>query len=93
MGCKLPYDIEVTVKKVQGTCSFGCKVGDRVYFEGPKIKEGDMCASALMATLPRIFAMRFGAEFPWTKDKDVDYMTCPDPENPVTFEIRRIRKK
>jgi uncharacterized repeat protein (TIGR04076 family) len=88
----MQYDLEVTVEKIQGKCGFGYKVGDKVYFKGPKTK-GNMCASALMATLPRIFAMRFGAEFPWTKDKDVDYATCPDPENPVTFKIRRIRKK
>jgi uncharacterized repeat protein (TIGR04076 family) len=37
--------------------------------------------------------MRYGAELPWLKDKDVAVAQCPDPEHCVTFEIRRERKK
>jgi uncharacterized repeat protein (TIGR04076 family) len=36
--------------------------------------------------------MSYGAEFPWAKNKDIIHNVCPDPENPVLFEIRRIRK-
>jgi uncharacterized repeat protein (TIGR04076 family) len=41
--------------------------------------------------LPKIFAMRYGATFPWLKDPDVATHACPDAWNPVVFEIRRIR--
>lgn len=83
--------VEVTVKSQKGNCAFGHKVGDKILFDGKSIK-GDICYSALMVLLPKVYAMRYGVEFPWAKDKDVIYNACPDPENPVVFEIRRIRK-
>ena len=30
-----------------------------------------------------------GGAFPWEKDKDKATVACPDPENPVVFELRR----
>jgi len=87
----LPHDVEVRVKSIRGTCSFGHKVGDRIYFDGKTIK-GDICYTALMVLLPKVFSMRYGVEFPWAEDKDIISNACPDPENPVVFEIRRIRK-
>ena len=87
----MPYDIEVTVKSVKGKCSFGCKVGDKVYFDGRTVK-GSICYSALMTILPKVYAMRYGAEFPWARNKDVILNACPDHENPVLLEIRRITK-
>ena len=86
----MPYVIEVTVKSQKGTCAFGHKVRDKIIFDGKSIK-GDICYSALMTLLPKIFAMCYGAEFPWAENKNVIYNACPDPENPVVFEIRRIK--
>jgi uncharacterized repeat protein (TIGR04076 family) len=83
--------IEVTVKSIKGKCSFGHKVGDRIVFDGKSIR-GDIGYSALLVLLPKIFAMRYGAEFPWAKDKNAIVNACPDPENPVVFEIRRVEK-
>ena len=91
-GESMPSDVEVTVKSVRGKCDFGCKVGDKIRFDGRGVN-GDICYSALMAILPKVYAMRYGAEFPWAKEKDALTNVCPDPENPVLFEIRRIRKK
>jgi uncharacterized repeat protein (TIGR04076 family) len=88
----LPFDVAVSVKSVKGHCDFGCKVGDKILFDGRGVK-GDICYSALMAILPKVYALRYGAEFPWAKEKDAVTAVCPDPENPVLFEIRRIRKK
>ena len=85
----MPYDVEVTVKSQKGTCAFGHKVGDRVFFDGRSVK-GDICYSALVVLLPKVFAMRYGVEFPWSKDKAMISNACPDPENPVVFEIRRV---
>jgi uncharacterized repeat protein (TIGR04076 family) len=51
-----------------------------------------MCYSALMAILPKVYAMMYGAEFPWARNKDIIQNVCPDPENPVVFEIKRMRK-
>ena len=42
--------------------------------------------------MPKVFALRYGADFPWLKEnKDVSSHACPDANNPVVFEIRRIR--
>ncbi len=83
--------IEVTVKSQKGKCAFGHKVGDKIVFDGKSVK-GDICYSALMVLLPKVYAMRYGSEFPWAEDKDVIFNACPDAENPVVFKIRRIRE-
>ena len=84
--------VEVSVKSQEGTCHFGHKVGDRIVFNGRTVK-GSICYSALTTILPRVYAMRFKAEFPWEKDKNVVYSVCPDHKNPVVFEIRRTKKE
>jgi uncharacterized repeat protein (TIGR04076 family) len=84
--------VEVTVKSQKGKCAFGHKVGDKIVFDGISVK-GDICYSALMVLLPKVYAMRYGVEFPWAKDKDVILNACPDPENPVVFEVRRVRQR
>jgi uncharacterized repeat protein (TIGR04076 family) len=76
----------------KGTCGFGHKVGDTVVFDGETV-EGRVCLSALYSFLPKVFAMRYGANFPWLEDdKDVSTHACPDAYNPVVFEIRRVRE-
>jgi uncharacterized repeat protein (TIGR04076 family) len=84
-------DVEVTVKSQKGTCAFGHKVGDKIVFDGKSIR-GSICYSALLVLLPKVYAMRYGVEFPWSRSKDVIFNACPDAENPVVFEIRRIKK-
>jgi len=87
----VPCIIKVGVKSQKGKCAFGHKVGDMIVFDGKSVK-GDICYSALMVLLPKIFAMLYGVEFPWVENKDVIFNACPDAENPVVFEIRRIRE-
>nr|MDO8045956.1 hypothetical protein [Candidatus Baldrarchaeota archaeon] len=45
------------------------KVGDKIIFDGKSIK-GNICYSALMTLLPKIYAMRYGAEFPWAEESE-----------------------
>jgi uncharacterized repeat protein (TIGR04076 family) len=82
-----PYKkIVATVTK--GQCS-AYKPGDTIVFEGAKM-EGNACPFALYALLPVVIAMRYGSEFPWSKDKNVyTDLACPDGTNPVLFEIKR----
>jgi uncharacterized repeat protein (TIGR04076 family) len=82
--------IEVTVKEQKGKCAFGHKIGDRIIFDGKSV-EGDICYSALLVLLPKVYALRYGVEFPWAKDKDVLCNACPDAKNPVIFEMKRIK--
>lgn len=81
--------VEVTVISQKGKCAFGHIVGDKVVFDGRSVK-GEICYSALTVLLPKVFAMRYNATFPWAQNKNVIFNACPDGENPVVFEIRRI---
>ena len=83
------YKIIARVKSVKGECAFDHKPGDKIIFDGETIK-GRICMSALYSFLPKVFALRYGAEFPWLKDKNVTTHACPDAQNPVVFEIRRV---
>ena len=55
----MPYCIEVTVKNQKGICAFEHTVGDKIVFDGRSVK-GDICCSALMVLLPKIYATRQG---------------------------------
>jgi len=86
------YTVRAKVIRQEGFCEFGHRVGDTVTFDGETI-QGRVCLHALYSFLPKVFAMRYGAEFPWLKeDKDVATHACPDAYNPVVFEIRRDRE-
>ena len=85
------YKVIARVISQKGTCGFGHKVGDPVVFDGETV-QGRACLSALYSFLPKVFAMRYGANFPWLDDKDVATHACPDAYNPVVFEIRRVRE-
>ena len=85
------YKVVARVISQKGTCGFGHKVGDTVVFDGETV-QGRVCFSALYSFLPKVFAMRYGANFPWLDGKDVATHACPDAYNPVVFEIRRVRR-
>ncbi len=63
----------------------------RIRFSGVKV-EGNICIHALCGLLPTVLAMRYGAQFPWLENPDVSVHACPDAQNPVVFELRRLRK-
>lgn len=86
------YTVIVTVISQQGHCAFGHQVGDRVVLDGRRV-QGEICLHALYSFLPKVFAMRYGARFPWLKDPDVATHACPDAYNPVVFEIRRMKER
>ena len=70
------YEIVVKVISQKGTCQFGHQVGDTVVFDGETV-QGRVCFSALCSFLPKVFAMRYGASFPWLEDADVVTHACP----------------
>jgi len=55
-----------------------------------KTPEG-LCIFAFGSLLPFITPLMYGGSFPWEKDPDMTTVACPDAENPVVFEIRRLR--
>jgi uncharacterized repeat protein (TIGR04076 family) len=78
--------VTATVQSVKGPCWH--KVGDAVLFTETGV-EGKICIHALYSMLPKVFALRYGARFPWLQNPDVAVHACPDPNNPVVFKITK----
>jgi len=84
------YDVVAKVVSQKGTCAAEHKVGDE-WVLGSKTP-GGICLSAFFALLPNARVLMFNGTFPWGTDPDVNTVACPDAENPLVFELRRLRK-
>ena len=82
------HDVIAKVISQKGACSAGHKVGDE-FLIGQETPAG-MCSWAFYALLPFAGVLQFGGSFPWEEDKDKATVACPDPGNPVGFELRRV---
>jgi len=87
------YTVRVTVVEAHPDCGAGHKVGDT--WEISHVRRGGqkgfLCPTAFNALYNKIFAMRYGAEFPWASDRDSWVACCCDPDTPVLFKIERLR--
>jgi len=81
--------VKVTVKSKKGNCTLDHKVGDEIIISEQGI-EGKICIHALYSMLPKIFAIMYGAKFPWVKNGEKPKHACPDGKNPVIFEFEKI---
>jgi uncharacterized repeat protein (TIGR04076 family) len=87
----VPYRVKVAVHLVtKGECPQGFKVGDSWVIEDGKTP-GGMCAGAYNSVAPTIRTLRLGGEHPWDEDKDVAYVSCPDPKHSVVYQVTRLR--
>lgn len=85
------YELIATVIEQKGTCVAGHKVGDKIDLNSiwaPKI-----CRPLLKALESQAMVLKYGGDMPWLKDKDIVRVSCPDPENPLVVEIKRIKKE
>ena len=91
-GEKRSYPIEITLMKGEGTCAAGHSVGDVFLIPGEteQLKCSGLCIHALASMLPKLVAMRYGADLPWLKDPNVAMHLCPDAANPHVFQLRRL---
>jgi uncharacterized repeat protein (TIGR04076 family) len=80
--------VTAKVISVKGECGIH-KVGDSCTFTVEGV-QGKICIHAMYSMLPKVFALMFGAAFPWLQDPDVATHACPDAANPVVFEITRL---
>jgi uncharacterized repeat protein (TIGR04076 family) len=85
---KEPRMVTAKVVSQKGYCPIGHKVGDEIEFDHYGVK-GDICINALFTMLPVVYAMMHNAYFPWSKDHCKELHACPDPLNPVVFELDR----
>ena len=81
--------VAAVVVSQKGTCAAGHKVGDE-FAMGDKAPAG-MCSWAFYAIFPFATVLQFGGSFPWGENPDKTKVACPDPENPVVFELRQLR--
>ena len=80
-------DVIAKVISQKGTCEAEHKVGD-VFVIGQKTPSG-MCPWAFYALFPFAEVLQYGGSFPWETDSNRTTVACPDPMNPVVFELRR----
>jgi len=85
-----PSKVQITVASVTGHCAAGHTVGQSWVVEA--LTPENMCIGAFASLIPHFRVLRFGGEFPWEEDKDTAHIACPDPKNPVVFELRRLRE-
>ncbi len=83
------YDVIAKVISQEGECSAGHRVGDE-FLVGQTTPIG-MCSWAFCALFPFATALQSGGSFPWEDDEDSTTVACPDPENPLIFELTRLR--
>jgi uncharacterized repeat protein (TIGR04076 family) len=72
----------------KGTCEAGHKVGDE--FVIGQITPPGMCSWAFYTLFPFAEVLQFNGAFPWEADPGKTTVACPDPGNPVIFELRRV---
>ncbi len=95
MTARGPYTLEIKLVRAQGICHAGHKVGDKftVPSNTDRFSCDGLCIHALYSMFPKLFAMRYGVEFPWIRENpDVAEHPCPDAANPHVFQIRRVRE-
>ncbi|MFQ5979589.1 MAG: TIGR04076 family protein [Candidatus Heimdallarchaeota archaeon] len=83
-----PWPILCRVIRQEGTCAGGHQVGDTIHFTATGV-DGKICLSALYSMLPKVYAMRYNARFPWLSNQCAATHACPDANNPVIFELIR----
>jgi len=81
------HQVTARVISQKGTCSAGHSVGDEFVIE-EKTPPG-MCSWAFYTLFPFAEVLQFGGSFPWENDPDITTVACPDPGNPVVFELKR----
>ncbi len=72
----------------EGTCEAGHRVGDE-FIMGQATPPG-MCSWAFYTLFPFTEVLEFGGSFPWESGPGKARVACPDPDNPVIFELRRV---
>lgn len=75
----------------KGSCAAGHKVGDE-FIISDEVPAG-MCAWAFYSLFPFATVLMYGGSFSWEKDPDKSTVACPDPANPVVFELVRQKHK
>jgi len=82
--------VKIKVVSQKGVCHLNHKPGDEIIVSENGI-QGNICIHALYSMLPKVFAIMYGANFPWVKDNENPKHACPDGKNQVIFELEKIK--
>lgn len=88
------YKVAICIKEIQqaGVCTRGHKVGESYVFDGDQFFP-ELCPDALYVLYPWLQVFRYGGYNPWAEDekgsKKIE-LCCPDPKNPIVFEVSRM---
>ena len=86
MDSQMP-DVTAEVISQKGSCAAGHKVGDKFIIGQQTVP--NLCSWAFCSVFPFAEVLQFGGSFPWENEKNKTTVACPDPENPVVFELKR----
>lgn len=76
---KTPFPrLKLTVTKVEGDCYHGYKIGDEIILEDFTHPPKHFCLGLAHAMFPVIYALSFGARFPFMENQRSLHVTCPD---------------
>ncbi len=84
------YKIRIKVVETKGKCTANLKVGDEFEIDnnGQPVPV-NFCGWAFVTLWSFVTPLRYGGTLPWEKDPNKAYVSCPDPDNTVVFEISR----
>lgn len=91
MGVSFPqlgHKVMIRVVDMEGECTIGMKKGDE--FEVSIYKCGDFCGYFYHHVFNWICLLQFDGAFPLGKDADTIEAECPNFENRVRVELKRI---
>jgi uncharacterized repeat protein (TIGR04076 family) len=83
------FKVIARVISQKGICEAGHKPGDE--FPIDQKTPCGMCSWAFYTIFPFAEVLQFGGTLPWEENPDRALVACPDPANPVVFELRRVQ--
>jgi uncharacterized repeat protein (TIGR04076 family) len=92
-----PYKLLGTILSVKGDCTASHKAGEQFNLtlwdpeKDATRRAPSLCTFFYNMILPYLAVLQFGETFPLEEDKHSFQISCPDPVNQVTLEIKRIR--
>lgn len=92
MSVKFPSlgsKVMARVIETKSNCTIGMKPGDE--FELSTHKCGDFCGLFYSNIAGWVKTLQFGGTFPLGEDPDVQVWDCPNPNNRVKVELRRVK--
>ena len=87
---KIGNKVMAKVLEVKGSCTIGMKPGDE--FELSIHKCGEFCGFFYHNIFGWVTTLQFGGTFPMGDDPDVMVWDCPNSENGVKVELKRIKE-